>query len=298
MATIPEEPWPTRRTGLPARVHRNDPLVGTPAAPRPTGEGLLLMNYNESEGLAQALFEESGDALFLLDPETDQLLDANSTAQRLTGFALRELLRIPATQLFRFDDPEGRQRLTRAAGKTEVFHGQEGYSLRTTQDGVWVAVTLTVARLHVKPKTLGLLTVRDVRAQHAAHSQLIHKAEAYRRLLALASECLWSGDIDNAGRCTYRYLSPSVESITGRPPAFFLEAFGRWWSILHAEDRPRWQEAVESLRAGRSNEEEYRVVRPDGSLRWVRERVQVSPAADGRSLLLEGVITDLTDRKP
>jgi PAS domain S-box-containing protein len=297
MATIPEKPWPTLRAALPASSSGGDPLAGTAAGPCPTGEGLLLMNYNESEGLAQALFEESGDALFLLDPETDQLLDANSTAQRLTGFALRELLRIPATQLFRFDDPEGRQRLTRAAGKTEVFHGREGYSLRTTQDGVWVAVTLTVARLHVKPKTLGLLTVRDVRAQHAAHAQLTREVEAYRRLLALASECLWNGDIDDAGRCTYRYLSPAVESITGRPPAFFLEAFGRWWSILHTDDRPRWQEAVDCLRAGRSSQEEYRVVRPDGSLRWVRERVQVSRAPDGRSLLLEGVITDLTDRK-
>src|SRR5262249_36512392 len=156
---------------------------------------LLRMNYDEVEGLARALFEESGDALFLFDPETDQLLDANSTAQRLTGFALRELVRMPATQLFRFDDPDGRQRLTQAAGKTSVFHSQEGFSLRTTQDGVWVAVNLTVARLHVKPKTLGLLTVRDVRAQHSAHAQLTQEAEAYRRLLALASDCLWSGDI-------------------------------------------------------------------------------------------------------
>jgi PAS domain S-box-containing protein len=262
-----------------------------------SGKGLLLMNYNELEGLAQALFEESGDALFLFDPDTDQLLDANSTAQRLTGFALRELLRTPATQLFRFDDPQGRQRLSEAAGKTEVFHSQEGYSLRTTQDGVWVAVNLTVARLHVKPKTLGLLTVRDVRAQRAAHTRLAQEVDAYRRLLALASDCLWNGEIDSGGQCAYHYLSPAVESITGRPASFFLEAFSRWWGAVHEEDRPRWQEAFDRLRAGWPSQEEYRVVRPDGSLRWVRESVQVSRTADGRSLRLEGVVTDLTDRK-
>ena len=44
------------------------------------------MKHDHLEGLAQALFEESGDALFLFDPDSHQLLDANSTAQRLCGF--------------------------------------------------------------------------------------------------------------------------------------------------------------------------------------------------------------------
>ena len=54
--------------------------------------------------LAQALFEESGDALFLLDPETDRLLEVNPVALRLTGFTRSEVLQYPATYLFRYDD--------------------------------------------------------------------------------------------------------------------------------------------------------------------------------------------------
>ena len=38
-----------------------------------------------SPELSRALFEEAGDALFLLDPQTDQLLDVNPTAERLTS---------------------------------------------------------------------------------------------------------------------------------------------------------------------------------------------------------------------
>ncbi len=84
------------------------------------------MNTTNIQGLARAIFEEAGDALFLSDPETDQLLDVNPTAQRLTGFTRPELLRMQATQLFRFGAQEGRQRMRRAAEATGVFHSQEG----------------------------------------------------------------------------------------------------------------------------------------------------------------------------
>ena len=44
-----------------------------------------MSKFNREE-LVQTLFEESGDALFLFDPSTDQLVDVNFTVQRLTDF--------------------------------------------------------------------------------------------------------------------------------------------------------------------------------------------------------------------
>ena len=50
----------------------------------------MIMNDSHtlfaSAELARVLFEESGDALFLLDPELDQILEVNPVALRLTGF--------------------------------------------------------------------------------------------------------------------------------------------------------------------------------------------------------------------
>src|SRR4051794_9157800 len=93
------------------------------------------------EDLARALFEEAGDALFLFDPDTDQLISANAVATRLTGFPQDELLRFRTTELFRFHEaPGGEQRLRRAASQTSVFHSQEGFVLRTSNESVWVPV--------------------------------------------------------------------------------------------------------------------------------------------------------------
>jgi PAS domain S-box-containing protein len=252
------------------------------------------MEYEAQEGLAQALFEESGDALFLFDPDSDQILDVNSTAQRLSGFPLREMLRMDATHLFRSDTQGGMARLRQAIRKTGLFHSQEGYLLRTIQDGVWIAVNLTIARLHVKPKTLGLITARDVREQHEAAAELRKANAEFQRMLSASPACVWSADIDEAGQFTFRYFSPPVERITGHAPAFFLAGINRWWGLVHPEDQPRWEKAVVRLRGGESSSEDYRIILPDGSVRWVRERVWVSRLADSRSLHADGLITDIT----
>ena len=88
------------------------------------------MNPHKQTELAQALFEESGDALFLLDPETDRLLDVNPVALRMTGFSRSEVVQFSATDMFRVELSGGMQKLRGAFDETVVFHGQDGYLLR------------------------------------------------------------------------------------------------------------------------------------------------------------------------
>jgi PAS domain S-box-containing protein len=253
--------------------------------------------HDPLEGLAQALFAEAGDALLLFDPDSGQMLDANPTAQRLTGFPLHELLRLQVTELFRAEGAGRLQSLCQAARKTTVFHSQPGYLLRTLQEGVWIPVNLTIARLHVRPKPLGLITARDAREQSKALAQAKKSEEDLRRILASVPDCVWAAEIDEAGQFAFRYLSPVVEQVTGRPPEHFLAGVQRWWAAIHPEDQPRWAQALQRLRAGQPSQEEYRLIRPNGSVRWVRDSVLVTPGTDGRSLWLAGVLGDITERR-
>jgi PAS domain S-box-containing protein len=88
-----------------------------------------MNGYNLGE-LARTLFEESGDALFLFDPDSEQMLDVNGMAQRLSGSARADLLRLPISELFRSESPAGLQRLRQAYRKTGLFHSQEGFWMR------------------------------------------------------------------------------------------------------------------------------------------------------------------------
>jgi PAS domain S-box-containing protein len=263
------------------------------------------MNYAASEGLAQALFEESGDALLLFDPETEQILDVNSKAQRLTGFPLRDLLRMPMAELLRFGREGDLARVRDAASKTGTFHSQEGYFLRSVRPEVWIPINLTVARLHVKPQTLALLTARDLRERRDSDAELreararLREAEAeLHRVLASTPDCVWSAEVDDAGHVTYTSITPAVEAIAGQPDEFFAAGVQRWWGIIHPEDQRRWEAALLRWRAGQSTQADYRVLRPDGGCRWVRESVRVSERANSRRLLrLDCVIRDITEWK-
>ena len=184
------------------------------------------MTSHDQTELARILFEEIGDALFLLDPETDQLIDVNAVALRLTGFSRTEILQYPAMHLFRIDSSSGGfQRLRSAFHKTMVFHGQDGFMLRTKAEGGWIPVNLTVSRLHVSPRPLGLMIVRDDRERRAALAEVRRVEAELRTVLTNSPAALWSAERiagpDVQLGWHFRYVSPLLAKIAGRPAEYF-----------------------------------------------------------------------------
>jgi len=94
---------------------------------------------------------------------------------------------------------------------------------------------------------------------------------------------------------TLLYASPAYERIWGRPlEALKARPRERVDAILE-EDRRRVQQALAALGTGELYDEEYRISRPDGSIRWVWDRGR--PAPEGEIRFLVGVAEDITRRK-
>jgi PAS domain S-box-containing protein len=138
----------------------------------------------------------------------------------------------------------------------------------------------------------------DIIGRKRTEAALRESEAELRLLMGSISDYVWSADIDANGQWSYRYYSPGVEQITGRPPDFYLTGPDRWLSTLVPEDRAGIAQALQRLTDGRSEHEEaeYRIVVPDGTMRWVRDSVVVRTLAPGR-LRVDGVVTDITDRK-
>ena len=259
------------------------------------------MTVTDQTDLAQALFEESGDALFLLDPETDRLLEINPVALRLTGFTRTEVLQFPATYMFRYEAAGGLQRLRGAFSKTMVFHGQDGFLLRT-KDDTWIPVNLTVSRLHVTPKTLGLIIARDDRDRRQAFIQARRVESELRQVLGSSPAALWSAERAPGPDVTvgwqFRYVSPLLARMAGRPPDYFDHPF-KWAEVIHHTEREGYRTGLRRLLTGTAADFEalYRVVAPDGVVRWVRDRLQVVRDASGRPTRLDGCLVDVTEQR-
>lgn len=260
------------------------------------------MTPHEQAEIARALFEESGDALFLLDPDSDQLLDVNPVALRLTGFSRSEVIQFSATNMFRIEAAGGLQKLRGAFNKTVVFQGQDGYLLRAKDESAWIPVSLTVSRLHVQPKPLGLIVARDDRERRGALSQARRVESELRTVLANAPAALWSAERvpgpDSSSGWQFRYVSPLLSALASRPPEYLDHPF-KWAEVIHPGDRERYRVAVRRLLTGNESEVEqlYRVPTDKGSVRWVRDRLQVIRDASGRPVRLDGCVADVTAQR-
>ncbi|HLW68167.1 MAG TPA: response regulator, partial [Gemmataceae bacterium] len=71
----------------------------------------------------------------------------------------------------------------------------------------------------------------------------------------------------------------------------------RWREIILADDQSAWDQLLARLQSGQSGQAEYRIAHADGHVVWVRESVRVSWSQDQKTKLLDGVITDVTERK-
>src|SRR5215831_12182025 len=125
-------------------------------------ESRRMVDHQNCEGLALALFEETDDALILVDAKSQQILDVNAAAQRLCGISVRDLLESPVSTLFRTGQWEKLESEFRPVRRVRLPYGKYGSQLRTFTGDRWVSVDVNVTRLIVKPQSLILLTIRAV----------------------------------------------------------------------------------------------------------------------------------------
>ncbi|HKC44662.1 MAG TPA: PAS domain S-box protein [Burkholderiales bacterium] len=140
--------------------------------------------------------------------------------------------------------------------------------------------------------------VGDITERKVAEDEVRQRREELQRLMESVSDYLWSAEVAADGSFTYRYYSPVVERITGRSPEYLSASPERWLGLIHPLDRPRLAEIFQRIISGAADREdsEYRILRPDGALRWVRDSVHATRTEGGR-ILLYGVVGDITERK-
>ena len=114
-----------------------------------------------------------------------------------------------------------------------------------------------------------------------------------RQTLDEVGHCIWSLDLPT-GQVT---LSPTCGRLLG-VPAERLVTFAAFQALVHPEDRQARSDAIgRALGEGGGYEVEFRVVRPEGGIRWLRSRGQVRLGPDGRPARHSGVILGIDEQK-
>jgi PAS domain S-box-containing protein len=111
------------------------------------------------------------------------------------------------------------------------------------------------------------------------------------RALNTARLGLWSWSLSEKRG----WWSERVHDILGLPPG--EPAVERHLELIHPDDREALFAAVRELPGDGEISFDYRIVRPDGALRWLSLSAAAEPGADGRPDRLTGVVVDITDRR-
>ncbi len=127
-----------------------------------------------------------------------------------------------------------------------------------------------------------------------SHRRLQESELRLRQLSENINEVFWLVD---ARDDHVVYISPSCFDIWGRKPETFYSEPHLWYDSIHAEDQVRVFSEYEHFKRGAKFEIQYRIVRPDNTVRWIQDKGFPVYDESGRIYRLAGIAEDITEKK-
>jgi hypothetical protein len=138
---------------------------------------------------------------------------------------------------------------------------------------------------------------RVIDERNRAQAALRDSEQRFRQLAENSQQIFWLSAADLSETL---YVSPAYETITGRSTASLYADPTSWWEMLAADDRDEVRSRVRHTIAAQKpirTEFEYRIVRPDGAVRWLRVLLFSVLDDRGSPIRLAGIAEDVTARQ-
>jgi two-component system, cell cycle sensor histidine kinase and response regulator CckA len=242
----------------------------------------------------RALVENSPDVICRYDRE-GRILYVNPSCERLLGRTLADLVGTHAMD--RFPPNEGLTNYRRLVD--DVVRTGRAAECELGLDFLGGYLATHYVRLVPERDSVGrivsvLAIGRDITPLKETEQRLRESELRFRQVTENIDEVFWLTDLE---RERVIYVSPAYERVWGRTCESLYEDRRAWFEAAHPDDRSRVEEAVMSLRETGGYDLEYRVIRPDGSMRWVQDRAFPIRDASGTVTRVAGVAEDITTRR-
>ena len=135
----------------------------------------------------------------------------------------------------------------------------------------------------------------EMEERRRAEENLRKSEDRFREMAEYIREAFWLYDW---GKRKVIYISPAYEVIWGRKVEDLYKRDEEWDESVHPDDLDYARSSFEEIiQTGGGEKREYRIIRPDGSVRWVSDRGFAIKDSSGQVVRVAGIAEDITDRK-
>ncbi|OCQ97189.1 hypothetical protein BCD64_16685 [Nostoc sp. MBR 210] len=247
----------------------------------------------KSRDLREAIYNESADALFLVDPQTLLTIDCNHRAVEL--FAARckaDLIGIEGQTLHK--RPFSSQEVADILAKMnqQGFWSQEIEYV--TQQGNCFWGNIAIKQIRVAEQVMNLVRVTDISDRKLAEAALTISEEQQRLTLEYTRIGTWDWNLQT----NEVIWNDNHFRLLGLDPETSAAQYQLWRDAVHPEDIEQIElTLVQALADHTKFEPEYRVIFPNGEIRWLTGKGHGIYNTEGQPIRMLGVIIDISDRK-
>jgi PAS domain S-box-containing protein len=250
---------------------------------------------SESEERFRSLVESATDAIVVGD-RRGLIVSWNRSASTLFGYADEDMIGQPLSLLmparYRPAHEQGLARMEstgkgRVMGSVLELHGLK-------KDGTEFPIELSLATWRNTDSTYYSGIIRDISERKKAERAVQEGQERFRQLTEHIRGVFW---ITDPAKQDMLYISPGYEEIWGRSCESLYASPQSWLEAIHPEDRARVFEAATHKQTVGTYDEQYRILRPDGVIRWICDRAFPIRDSSGIVSRIVGFAEDITDQQ-
>lgn len=120
----------------------------------------------------------------------------------------------------------------------------------------------------------------------------------YEQVVSMISDVVWRYEVDTQGHTKGSYISPVADRMLDMPDSTINNSFDTYFSYVHPQDRASVRKALLKTikKHAKDSMIEYRLCKPDGTVRWVRS-ISSAYAQPNGNITVIGTTADITERK-
>lgn len=251
----------------------------------------------ESETMLRAVFENAGDSITIIDPDSHGFIVFNTIAHESLGYTRKEFQELTISSI---DAIQSKEEITRNIQRvikegTIVFETE-----MITKSGTIKVIQVNARVFSLQGKTCLLSMGRDVTEKKKAEQKLKKALSELQNLESIVNTSpvmvfLWPIRED----WPVEFVSTNVERLLGYPANDFMSGKVSWPGITFPEDIPRLEAEIAAYIQKGTSEfcQEYRLIKKSGEVRWMRDQNRFLYNSQGTPTHIQSIVTDCTDRK-